>query len=442
MDGETKMTINLPERVSFILECLSLSGYAAYVVGGCVRDSVLGIAPHDWDICTSARPEETMEVFKQIGWGVVETGVKYGTVTVIAKNSYEPDEPFEITTFRIDGEYKDNRRPEDVTFTDDLVADLSRRDFTINAMAYHPAYGLIDPFGGLDDIKQKYIRCVGDPQKRFEEDALRMLRAVRFALRYDYRIEYNTMLAIHQMEENVQNVSVERVSSEFTRILSETFFPEKSNDDPVFQQFLRFASMFNPFQSMDSVSSLSFCNNDIETSLAVLCDSPEMEQKLLDLRFPKYVAKNAAEIYRIGMLILVNLDFQKATGRHFRYLARQIISRVGAHFNCIYIARYGVRFAMANCDPKLLPFLFRLEKQIIRVAEEDIPCRVSELAVNGNDIMKFGCKGAEVGSVLNHLLGKVMAEELKNDRDSLIGYLKSINDFPTWSRFLCSTKKN
>ena len=207
------MTINLPERVSFLLECLNISGYAAYVVGGCVRDSVLGKTPHDWDICTSAKPEEIKNVFSQLGFGVVETGIKYGTVTVVMKNSWQKDESFEITTFRIDGEYKDNRRPDDVQFTDDLVKDLSRRDFTINAMAYNQTSGLVDPFGGLSDIKRGRICCVGNPDKRFEEDALRMLRAVRFALRYNYVIDLETRRSIERLEANIKNISIERVSS-------------------------------------------------------------------------------------------------------------------------------------------------------------------------------------------------------------------------------------
>ena len=417
------MQINLPERVSFILECLNLSGYAAYVVGGCVRDSVLGIAPHDWDICTSARPEETMEIFKQIGWGVVETGVKYGTVTVIAKNSYEPDEPFEITTFRIDGEYKDNRRPDDVTFTDDLMADLSRRDFTINAMAYHPQFGLIDPFGGEEDIKHKMIRCVGDPEKRFGEDALRMLRAVRFALRYDYDIETETLMAIHNMEKDIQNISKERIASEITRILNETFFPGKSYDSAMFQ-FKSFLSYICPIENIDIIMALSFCDNDLEASLAVLYDNDNIERNLLEFRFPKVVAEQAAEIRRIGKHIL-NSGSLNENGRKFRFFCRRMISDVKLEHCIFYVAKCAVHYAMAKCKTaQRFPALSRLEKQIDRVADETIPVRTCNLAIDGNDVMLFGYNGKEVGFVLRNILDKVMHEDLNNDKDSLMRYIE------------------
>ena len=165
------MTIQLPGKVKFIIDMLSHAGFEAYAVGGCVRDSMLGRIPGDWDITTSASPEQVKQLFPR----TVDTGIQHGTVTVL-----EGKESFEVTTYRIDGEYEDQRHPKEVTFTSNLLEDLKRRDFTINAMAYNETEGLIDAFGGMEDMQKKVIRCVGNPVDRFTEDALRMMRAVRF----------------------------------------------------------------------------------------------------------------------------------------------------------------------------------------------------------------------------------------------------------------------
>ena len=421
------MTINLPERVEFILENLNCNGYAAYVVGGCVRDSVLGIKPHDWDICTSARPEETIRCFKELHFDVLETGVKYGTVTVIMKDERYPAEYFEITTFRIDGEYVDNRRPEDVTFTDDLVADLARRDFTINAMAYHPKYGLVDPFGGEEDIRKKLIRCVGEPEQRFGEDALRMIRAVRFALRYDYAIEERTLHAIKNMKQNISNVAVERVSSEITRILNETFFPDKSNDNSAIGLLSSFLCMFSFYRPPRVATALSFCNGDLETSLAVLCDEENIEEKLMLYRFPKHVAECVAEIRKVGTEILNDVEMQYATGREFRYLVRKMISKIKSQYP-VYTAKCAVHYAMVYCAPELFPFLYRLEKQIDMILGDRVPYKVCQLDINGNDVMELGYNGKAVGEALNYLLDAVMDEYIKNEKEELISFLKANSD--------------
>lgn len=181
------MRIRLPNKVNRIIEMLTAAGYEAYAVGGCVRDSVLGRTPNDWDITTSAKPEETKSLFAR----TIDTGIKHGTVTVMLDK-----EGFEVTTYRIDGDYEDGRHPKEVTFTASLEEDLKRRDFTINAMAYNEQSGLIDIFGGMEDIEQGVIRCVGNAEDRFTEDALRMLRAVRFSAQLGYQIETDTQWAI------------------------------------------------------------------------------------------------------------------------------------------------------------------------------------------------------------------------------------------------------
>ena len=205
-------SLTLPAPVAELLARLKQAGFSAYAVGGCVRDSLLGMEPHDWDICTSALPEQMQEVFS--GYRTVETGLKHGTLTVIADHL-----PYEVTTFRIDGDYTDHRHPDSVIFVDDLTRDLARRDFTVNAMAWSPDAGLQDPFGGQQDLSAKIIRCVGEPEQRFDEDALRILRALRFAAVYDFEIESSTASALRKMAPDLKRIAGERIREELLRLL-------------------------------------------------------------------------------------------------------------------------------------------------------------------------------------------------------------------------------
>ncbi len=204
------MTILLPEQVQSIIERLQTAGYEAYAVGGCVRDSILGRVPQDWDITTSATPYEVKELFRR----TIDTGIQHGTVTIMMG-----DCGYEVTTYRIDGEYEDNRHPKDVIFTSNLVEDLKRRDFTMNAMAYNHEKGLVDAFGGIEDIERKIIRCVGDPRQRFDEDALRILRAVRFAAQLGYTIEEQTYEAMSEYSQALESISAERIQVELVKTL-------------------------------------------------------------------------------------------------------------------------------------------------------------------------------------------------------------------------------
>lgn len=204
------MQIQIPRKAENILKQLEAAGYEAYVVGGCVRDAILGRVPGDWDITTSARPEEIKKVFRY----TVDTGIQHGTVTVLIEG-----EPFEVTTYRIDGEYEDARHPKEVAFTASLQEDLRRRDFTINAMAYHPDRGLVDLYGGIRDLQEHQIRCVGCAEERFGEDALRILRALRFASQLDFDIEEETRAAIRKLAGNLAKISAERIQKELTLLL-------------------------------------------------------------------------------------------------------------------------------------------------------------------------------------------------------------------------------
>lgn len=204
------MELRIPEKAEIILHTLEEAGYEAYVVGGCVRDSILGRSPDDWDITTSAKPEEVKALFRR----TVDTGLIHGTVTVMLDK-----EGFEVTTYRVDGEYEDGRHPKEVSFTASLEEDLKRRDFTINAMAYNPKRGLVDLFGGVQDMEKRIIRCVGNPLERFTEDALRILRAVRFSAQLGFSIEGETLKAISVLAPNLKYVSAERIQVELLKLL-------------------------------------------------------------------------------------------------------------------------------------------------------------------------------------------------------------------------------
>lgn len=212
MTDEVMQMITLPQGAAFVVRRLTDAGYQAYVVGGCVRDSLLGIEPKDWDVCTSATPEEMQMVFR--GCHVVETGLKHGTLTVMVDHV-----PYEATTFRVDGEYTDHRHPDEVIFVTDVREDLARRDFTVNAMAYHPDTGVVDAFGGQEDLRAGIIRCVGEAQTRFGEDALRILRALRFASVYGFAIEEDTARAVHALKHTLCGVAAERIRSEMGKLL-------------------------------------------------------------------------------------------------------------------------------------------------------------------------------------------------------------------------------
>ena len=203
--------IQLPENVKYIIDTIMDAGYEAYAVGGCIRDSILGRVPDDWDITTSASPYQVKELFRR----TIDTGIKHGTVTVMLDK-----EGYEVTTYRIDGEYEDSRHPKEVIFTANLKGDLKRRDFTINAMAYNEKTGLVDIFGGMNDIAQKIIRCVGSPMERFTEDALRMMRAVRFSAQLGYEIEKVTAVAIKKLAPNLSKISAERIQTELVKLVA------------------------------------------------------------------------------------------------------------------------------------------------------------------------------------------------------------------------------
>ena len=237
--------LTLSPGAAFAIGRLESRGYEAYAVGGCVRDSLLGKVPHDWDLTTSATPDETLAAFADCR--VIETGVKHGTVTVLTGGA-----GVEVTTYRIDGSYSDGRHPDSVTFTENLIGDLERRDFTINAMAYHPQAGLVDAFDGIGDLRRHVVRCVGDPDRRFGEDALRILRAVRFAAQLNFSIEEETREAVRRAAPNLHSVSAERIRTEFVKTI-DSDHPECFDE----ARKLGITACFLP--EYDAMAGLSYC---------------------------------------------------------------------------------------------------------------------------------------------------------------------------------------
>ena len=447
-----RFRIKIPDNANTIINTLQNNGHSAYVVGGCVRDSLMGRIPHDWDICTSATPEQMLEIFKD--FRVIETGLKHGTVTIVING-----EQYECTTYRIDGKYSDNRRPDNVTFTNDLVEDLKRRDFTINAMAYNDIEGLIDPFGGTEDIKENTIQCVGSAKDRFGEDALRILRAIRFASQLDFTIELNTDWQIHQQYKSLENISVERINSEFCKIVnSDNFCVELLLYKDVFALFIpELKDMFdfpqkNPHHDYDvfghTVHAVENCNSDdLTVRLAVFFHDfgkPHSYQDGEDgIRHFKGHGRVSADMTDV---IMKRLKFDNETRNNVVQLVyyHDATFEVGKKYVKRWLNKLGekqfrrlldVRRAdikgqkvVCSTDKKdKIEKLDIIEKLIDEVIQENQCFTLKDLAVNGNDLIQIGYNpDKQLGEALNILLNGVINEEFENKKDSLLNIAKEM----------------
>lgn len=430
-----------------IIYTLNKNGYEAYYVGGCVRDALLGIKPCDFDITTSAKPEETSAIFRRAGYTVIETGIKHGTVSVIFdKKSYE------VTTFRVDGKYSDSRHPVSVEFVSSLKEDLARRDFTVNAMAYHPKTGIFDFFGGREDLKNKFIRCVGEPVKRFEEDALRILRALRFASRYDFTIEENTSNAIKQCKALLDNISAERIYSELCGILINSscakFF---RNYVDVFAVFIPeilpmvgFAQksrwhIYDVFEH--TMVALENTPDDLIVKLTVLFHDmgkpivfTEDEQGFRHFKGHQKVSCEIAE------KILRRLKADNKTRERVCRLvlhhddripldetaALRLIRRMGEDaLRAIYVEKADNLGQNPVMVSKRYSELIELQKMVEKLIKNDEACiYLSDLAISGKDVIACGIKpGPRVGEVLNILLEEVTEKRLPNEREALVDFI-------------------
>lgn len=447
-----KFRITIPDNANAIIHTLQNNGHSAYVVGGCVRDSLMGRTPHDWDICTSATPEQMLEIFKD--YRVIETGLKHGTVTIVIDG-----EQYECTTYRIDGKYSDNRRPDNVTFTNDLVEDLRRRDFTINAMAYNDTEGLIDPFGGSEDIKENIIQCIDSAKDRFGEDALRILRAICFAAQLDFTIELNTDWEIHQQYRSLENISVERINSEFCKIVaSDNFCVELLLHKDVFALFIpELKDMFdfpqkNPHHDYDvfghTVHAIENCNSDdLTVRLAVFFHDfgkPHSYQDGEDgIRHFKGHGRVSADMTDT---IMRRLKFDNETRNNVvqlvyyhdatfevgkKYVKRWLNKLGEKQFRRLLdVRRSDIKGQKAVCgtDKKnKIEKLDNIEKLIDEVMQENQCFTLKDLAVNGNDLIQIGYNpDKQLGEALNILLNGVINEEFENKKDSLLNIAKEM----------------
>lgn len=437
------MKINIPSDANELIHTLQNHGNSAYVVGGCVRDSIIGRQIHDWDICTSATPDEMLEIFKDKK--VIETGLKHGTITVVVKG-----ESYELTTFRIDGKYSDSRRPDSVIFTSSLIEDLKRRDFTINAMAYNDDEGLIDPFGGLEDIKYKKIQCVGSAKDRFGEDALRILRAIRFASQLEFVMTPETSYEINKQYKNLKNISIERINSEFCKIAaSRDFCVEMVLYKDVFALFIpELKDMFefqqnNPYHDYDvyshTVHSIEHCKSDnLVVRLAVFFHDIGKPHSFQDgedgIRHFKGHGKVSADITDN---IMKRLKFDNETRNNVVELVHyhDATFEVGKKYVRRWINKIGVEQFRRLLEVRKADILGQKEsygqyrinkvnniKQILEeVLREETCFTLKDLAVNGNDLMSIGYKeNKELGNTLNELLRLVIDEECPNKKEKLL----------------------
>lgn len=435
------MTMDMPKNVDTAINLLQSAGFEAYAVGGCVRDSLLGKTPNDWDITTSAKPEDMKSVFAD--FHCIDTGIKHGTVTVVIDG-----EPLEITTFRLDGEYEDNRHPKSVTFTSDLGADLGRRDFTVNAMAYSKMTGTVDLFGGQNDLKNKIIRCVGDPDRRFNEDALRILRALRFASALDFEIEEKTAQSLLKNCALLGNISEERIAKELLklvcgkgakRILTD-FAPVLFEILPELQPMYK-NSHDNPHHCYDIYE---------HTLIAVESIDPEPTLRfamlLHDCGKPavkKFDENGVAHFYghqRISAEISAQILARLKVSNKFRDEILFLVSnhdRWELYENTEKMPRYLSKFGLDGVH-KLLKVMradvlaqspeYRYRLDQIADAEEiaknlaaQKPClSLRELQINGRTLMDIGIpQGRKLGAVLAQLLDEVIDGVTKNTQEAL-----------------------
>lgn len=447
-----RFNIEVPAPVYFIIQELEKYGHEAYMVGGCVRDGVLGRKPHDYDICTSATPDEILQAFPYEE--IIPTGLQHGTVTILINK-----EPFEVTTYRIDGDYSDNRRPDNVTFTKNLVEDLRRRDFTINAMAYNPKTGLIDPFNGMEDIKYKKIRCVGSAEDRFNEDAFRILRAIRFEAQLNFAGLPETMFEIERQYERLKNISIERINSEFCKIVtSEQFCVELVLYSNVFSLFIPEIKDLigfqqnNPYHAYDvfnhTVHAIEKCeSDDLVVRLAVFFHDfgkPHSYQDGEDgIRHFKGHGKVSAEITDS---IMKRLRFDNETRNNVvelvyyhdatfeignKYVKRWLNKIGEKQFRrLLEVRKADIKGQKPDYEKSRIEKINNIESILEEILQEQECFSLKDLAVNGNDVKKtMNLKeGKDVGYWLNEILKRVMDGELKNDRDALIYWMTGVTD--------------
>lgn len=442
------MKIILPEKVSYIIETLGEHGYEAYAVGGCVRDTMLGRTPKDWDITTSAKPEEVKALFRH----TIDTGIQHGTVTVMLEH-----EGFEVTTYRIDGEYEDARHPKKVLYTSNLLEDLKRRDFTINAMAYNESDGLVDAFDGAGDLKRGIIRCVGCANERFSEDALRMLRAVRFSAQLGFTVEAATREAISELAFNIARVSAERIQVELVKLLTSDY-PEKIRDAyetgltriflPEFDEMMNTAQE-NPHHCYtvgehtiealkkipaDKVLRMTMLLHDVAKPLCRTTDEQGMDHfynhPVLGSEMAKKILRRLKfdndTTNKVCGLIRWHDDNPKLNER----AVRRAISRIGIqYYPDLFEVKKADIFAQSEFQrEEKKAYIEGYEKMYWEILEKQQCLTIKQLAVTGNDLIAEGMKpGKEIGVMLKKLLEQVLEQPELNTKENLLKLVHNLD---------------
>ncbi len=447
--------IKMPENANRIIKRLQKEGYEAYIVGGCVRDAILNKEPDDWDITTSARPEQVKALFRK----TFDTGIQHGTITVMMPNAESGKlEGYEVTTYRVDGKYEDHRRPTSVTFTASLLEDMKRRDFTINAMAYNEEEGIVDHFDGMGDLERHVIRCVGKAQERFDEDALRILRAVRFAAQLDFTIEEQTRLAIERQAELLNDISAERIQVELTKLLLSKH-PERLRTAyelgvtavvlPEFDRMMQTEQ--NNIHHMYSVGEHTLRVIEqvpVQKALrwaALLHDVAKPVTKTTDEKGDHFYGHNEAGV-ELARQILTRLKFDNATIDRVKRLVywhdyamgaliklrtfRRGLSKMGADLfeDYICLKRADILGQSTYMRQEKLDRLDVLRDYYTQIIEENQCLSLKDLAVTGKDLItELGMQpGKEIGTTLHTLLDRVLDDPSLNERNVLLDMARQL----------------
>lgn len=408
------MYIKLPHEVDFIIDKLHESGFEGYIVGGCVRDSLLNRRPRDYDICTNATPKDNINIFSKL-CTVVPTGIKHGTITLIIN-----EQQFEITTYRIDGLYSDNRRPDTVSYTGLLVEDLKRRDFTINAMAYNKDDGLIDPSNGRGALKKRVITCVGNAYDRMNEDYLRALRAVRFSCQLDFNLDAETATAIEANKDLIVKISMERIRYELCEILTTKKASWGIKCLEEFGLLEHIIPMPYKYAFIHNLKSLDCAPQDVVVRLAILLyDTGSHAASILKrLKFDRDTIT--------GVCTLIDNPITNFSMSEVE--AKKMISRVGIR-NIDNLFEVQIALARGSAgELNLLDSILKLKKLFFNILNKRYPLNIKDLKINGKDLINLGySQGAEIGTILRNLLELVLENPELNNRDELIWIVNNMH---------------
>ncbi len=400
--------MTLPIPVQNTINTLEEFGFEAYAVGGAVRDFLLGKTAEDWDIATSAPPNDVIKIFGEKN--CIPTGIKHGTVTLVNSGQI-----IEITTYRIDGEYLDHRRPEKVEFAKSICDDLSRRDFTVNAMAFNPGSGFVDPFDGQSDLTAKIIRAVGEPSKRFSEDALRIIRGLRFAANLGFVIEDSTQSAIHQYKHLLNNIAKERLQSEFSKLVMADNPEEVLIQYPdVFAEFFGINNSFSQAKWENNAKKLHLCSHILPLRLAVLLKniSPDAAPHNI-LRMLKYDNKTT-------QLVKVISNYMDCEIAPDPICIKHILSDLGED-----TFRLVLQAKKVNCTKKIST-IYNIEEILNKIIQTNQCYNQKNLAIDGYDLMELGIRGKDIGRVLKLLLNEVIENRCENEKKALIQFAKKM----------------